>query len=198
MAIAIGEEAPDFTLKDQDGNDVTLSSFRGKQERGARVLPVHLHRRLPGRALRASRRPRRSTSGPRCRCWHAAATAASRQKNGPTSRATPSPCWPTSGHTARWRRPTACSTRRSGAANRATFIIDKDGIVVDEFESENLGTPRAARRRTTPRSPSCRPDQSRRITVTTLPKIVTSSGSNAIGASRAFAGSSTTWPPLRV
>ena len=31
MAIAIGEEAPDFTLKDQDGNDVTLSSFRGKQ-----------------------------------------------------------------------------------------------------------------------------------------------------------------------
>ena len=29
-----------------------------------------------------------------------------------------------------------------GAASRATFIIDKDGKIVDEFESENLGTPR--------------------------------------------------------
>ncbi len=29
--IAIGAKAPDFTLKDQDGKDVTLSSFRGKK-----------------------------------------------------------------------------------------------------------------------------------------------------------------------
>src|SRR5512144_3438921 len=26
-----GQEAPDFTLKDQDGNEVSLSSFRGNQ-----------------------------------------------------------------------------------------------------------------------------------------------------------------------
>ena len=31
MPVEIGQEAPDFTLKDQDGNDVTLSSFRGNQ-----------------------------------------------------------------------------------------------------------------------------------------------------------------------
>src|SRR5262245_60749476 len=31
MALASGTEAPDFTLKDQDGNDVSLSSFRGDQ-----------------------------------------------------------------------------------------------------------------------------------------------------------------------
>src|SRR5207344_131171 len=30
MTIVPGTEAPDFTLKDQDGNEVTLSSFRGK------------------------------------------------------------------------------------------------------------------------------------------------------------------------
>jgi peroxiredoxin len=30
VAIRIGQEAPDFTLKDQDGEDVTLSSFRGR------------------------------------------------------------------------------------------------------------------------------------------------------------------------
>ena len=31
MPVETGQDAPDFTLKDQDGNDVTLSSFRGKQ-----------------------------------------------------------------------------------------------------------------------------------------------------------------------
>jgi len=29
--VEVGDVAPDFTLKDQDGNEVTLSSFRGKQ-----------------------------------------------------------------------------------------------------------------------------------------------------------------------
>ena len=29
MAVQVGDEAPDFTLKDQKGEDVTLSSFRG-------------------------------------------------------------------------------------------------------------------------------------------------------------------------
>ena len=31
MTLAAGTEAPDFTLKDQDGNAVTLSSFLGKR-----------------------------------------------------------------------------------------------------------------------------------------------------------------------
>ncbi len=31
MAIEIGQQAPDFTLKDPRGNDVTLSSFRGEK-----------------------------------------------------------------------------------------------------------------------------------------------------------------------
>ncbi len=29
--VEVGDVAPDFTLKDQDGNEVTLSSFRGKK-----------------------------------------------------------------------------------------------------------------------------------------------------------------------
>ena len=53
---AVGDTAPDFTLKDQNGNDVTLSSFRG-QARRDRLLPVHVHRRVRGRALRDPRRP---------------------------------------------------------------------------------------------------------------------------------------------
>jgi len=31
VPVETGQAAPDFTLKDQDGNDVTLSSFRGQQ-----------------------------------------------------------------------------------------------------------------------------------------------------------------------
>ena len=40
--------------------------------------------------------------------------------------------------------------------------------------------------------------QSLRITVTTLPKMATSAGSNSIGDSAGLAGSSTTFEPLRV
>lgn len=29
--IAVGEQAPDFTLRDQDGEDVSLSSYRGRK-----------------------------------------------------------------------------------------------------------------------------------------------------------------------
>jgi mycoredoxin-dependent peroxiredoxin len=31
MAVEVGQEAPDFTLRDQDGQKVTLSSFRGQK-----------------------------------------------------------------------------------------------------------------------------------------------------------------------
>jgi peroxiredoxin Q/BCP len=31
MALEPGEKAPDFTLQDQDGNPVRLSSFKGKR-----------------------------------------------------------------------------------------------------------------------------------------------------------------------
>ena len=43
---SIGGPAPDFTLRDQHGQDVTLSSYRGKQGRRDRLLPVRLHRCL--------------------------------------------------------------------------------------------------------------------------------------------------------
>ena len=31
MSVTVGDQAPDFTLKDQHGNDVTLSSFKGEK-----------------------------------------------------------------------------------------------------------------------------------------------------------------------
>ena len=44
--IEIGGPAPDFTLRDQFGQDVTLSSFRGTQGGAARLLPLRVLQRL--------------------------------------------------------------------------------------------------------------------------------------------------------
>jgi len=39
MTAEVGEAAPDFTLKDQAGNDVTLSSFKGKSSVALHFYP---------------------------------------------------------------------------------------------------------------------------------------------------------------
>ena len=44
--IEIGGPAPDFTLRDQFGQDVTLSSYRGQQGGAAGLLPLRLLQRL--------------------------------------------------------------------------------------------------------------------------------------------------------
>ena len=48
MPIEVGSEAPDFVLKDQNNQEVRLSSFRGRTQRAAGLLPARLHRHLPG------------------------------------------------------------------------------------------------------------------------------------------------------
>jgi peroxiredoxin len=50
MTLTPGTEAPDFTLKDQDANDVTLSSLRGNRN-VVIVFSLHVHRSVPGRAV---------------------------------------------------------------------------------------------------------------------------------------------------
>ena len=68
---------------------------------------------------------------------------------GPSRRATTSRCSPTSGRTARSPRSTACSSTRRGFANRATFVIDVDGVIRASFttapgEARSLEQYRAA------------------------------------------------------
>ena len=142
MALATGTDAPDFTLKDQDGNDVTLSSFRGNQNVVIVFYPVHVHRRVPGRAVLAARRPLRVRE---------------RQRAGTRDLVRLAPLAEAMGraaglHVSRAER--LLASRRGGAraydvfneqlgcANRATFVIDKQGKIVDVFESPNLGTAR--------------------------------------------------------
>ena len=59
MTLAIGDPAPDFTLKDQHGQDITLSSYAGSKAVAARLLPVRLQWCLHRRAHRLPRPARR-------------------------------------------------------------------------------------------------------------------------------------------
>ena len=138
---AVGDTAPGFTLKDQDGNDVTLSSFRGRpvvivfypftftgvcqgelceirddpsafERTGARVLAIS------------------------CDTRHAQRVWAEQQGfNFPVL----SDFWP-HGEVSRLY---GVFNEALGCANRATFVIDAGGKVSATFSSPDLGTPRA-------------------------------------------------------
>ena len=41
--LKVGEEAPEFTLPSHLDSEITLSSYKGKKNRGAGVLPARVH-----------------------------------------------------------------------------------------------------------------------------------------------------------
>ena len=68
MAVEVGQEAPDFELKDQHGSRCGCPSFRGPEERGAGLLPARVQRRVHRRAVRAARRLPRGRPGTTWSC----------------------------------------------------------------------------------------------------------------------------------
>ena len=141
MPVEIGQEAPDFTLKDQDGNDVTLSSFRGDQSVVIVFYPFTFTGVCQGElcSLRDNLSDYQSASAQvlaiSCDSRHAQKKWAEQQ--GFTFPVL-SDFWP---HGA-VARAYGVFNEQLGCANRATFVIDKQGKIVDVFESPNLGTPR--------------------------------------------------------
>jgi peroxiredoxin (alkyl hydroperoxide reductase subunit C) len=141
MTLAPGAEAPDFTLKDQDGNDVTLSSFRGRQNVVIVFYPFTFTGVCQGElcSLRDNLSDYQSASAQvlaiSCDTRHAQKKWAEEQ--GFTFPVL-SDFWP---HGA-VARAYGVFNEQLGCANRATFVIDQQGKIVDVFESPNLGTPR--------------------------------------------------------
>jgi mycoredoxin-dependent peroxiredoxin len=141
MTLAPGAEAPDFTLKDQDGSDVTLSSFREKQNVVLVFYPFTFTGVCQGElcSLRDNLSEYQSASAQvlaiSCDSRHA-------QKKWAEDQGFTFPVlsdfWP---HGA-VARAYGVFNEQLGCANRATFVIDKQGKIVDVFESPNLGTPR--------------------------------------------------------
>ena|SRR5437762_2224935 len=141
MAITVGNEAPDFTLKDQNGNDLTLSALRGRN-----VVIVFYPFTFTGvcQGELCEIRDDPSTfehAGAQvlaisCDTRHAQHQWAEEQ--GFTFPVL-SDFWP---HGA-VAKAYGVFNEELGCANRATFVIDADGTVAATFASANLGTPRA-------------------------------------------------------
>ncbi len=141
MTLTAGTEAPDFTLKDQDGNDVTLSSFRGSQNVVIVFYPFTFSGVCTGElcSLRDDLGAFESSSAQllAISCDTRFAQKQFADQQGYTFPVL-TDFWP---HGA-VARAYGVFNETVGAANRATFVIDKQGVIVDVFETPNLGTPR--------------------------------------------------------
>ncbi|HEY1740987.1 MAG TPA: peroxiredoxin [Acidimicrobiia bacterium] len=139
--VATGDSAPDFTLKDQDGNDVTLSSFRGEKNVVLVFYPFTFTGVCEGELCSLRDDISQFDTGNAqvlalsCDSRHSQRIWAEQQGyNFPVL----SDFWP---HGA-VAKSYGVFNEELGCANRATFVIDKNGKVADTFASPNLGTPR--------------------------------------------------------
>ena len=141
MAVQVGDEAPDFTLKDQKGEDVTLSSFRGTSNVVLVFYPFTFTGVCHGELCAIRDDPSAFASADAqvlavsCDTRHAQKTWAEQEGfDFPVL----SDFWP-HGEVA---KSYGVFNDALGCANRATFVIDKDGKVAATFASADLGTPR--------------------------------------------------------
>ena len=141
MSIGVGDSAPDFTLKDQDGNDVTLSSFRGEKNVVLVFYPFTFTGVCEGElcSLRDDRPQYDDASAQilALSCDSRFAQQRWAKQQGFTFPVL-SDFWP---HGA-VAKAYGVFNEQLGCANRATFVIDKNGVVVDAFASSDLGTAR--------------------------------------------------------
>jgi peroxiredoxin len=142
MAVQAGDEAPDFTLKDQTGNEVTLSSFRGSKNVVLVFYPFTFSGLCRGELCEIRDDPSAfdgagaQVVAVSCDTRHVQAVWAEQES---FTFPVLSDFWP-HGEVA---KAYGVFNEELGCANRATFVIDKDGKVIDTFSSPDLKTPRA-------------------------------------------------------
>jgi peroxiredoxin len=143
----IGQPAPAFTLKDQNGNDVSLADFRGEKAVALVFYPFTFTGVCEGELCRLrDDHTQFEDAGVQvlavsCDSRHAQRIWAEQQGyNFPVL----SDFWP---HGA-VAKAYDVFNEELGCAIRATFLIDRDGTVVDEFRTDSLGTAREADRYT--------------------------------------------------
>ena len=137
--------APDFALKNQHGQTVRLSQFRGQSGGRRRVLSVGVQRRLRRRAARAAEAPRRVPERRRRAAHDLDATRCTRCGPTPTGKASRSRCCRTSGHTVRSRRRTASSSRTSASPCAARSSSTRRGVAALDGDQRDPRRPRPRR-----------------------------------------------------
>lgn len=137
----IGQPAPDFSLPDQDGNQVSLADFRGQKAVALVFYPFTFTGVCEGElcTLRDdfSEFEDAGVQVLACSCDSRFAQkkwADEMRYNFPVL----SDFWP-HGEVA---RAYGVFNEDLGCANRGTFVIDRDGTLVDAFASPDLGTAR--------------------------------------------------------
>jgi peroxiredoxin (alkyl hydroperoxide reductase subunit C) len=142
MAVEAGQPAPEFTLKDQAGNDVSLADYLGKQPVVLVFYPFTFTGVCQGELCEIRDDPSTfedagaAVLAISCDTRHAQAQWSEQQ--GFTFPVL-SDFWP-HGEVA---KAYGVFNEQLGCANRASFVIDKAGIVAATFASANLATPRA-------------------------------------------------------
>ncbi len=141
MAVEPGQLAPEFTLKDQAGNDVSLADYRGKQPVVLVFYPFTFTGVCQGELCEIRDDPSLFESSEcavlaiSCDTRHAQAVWAEQQ--GFTFPVL-ADFWP---HGA-VAKAYGVFNEKLGCANRGSFVIDKDGTIVAAFASVDLATPR--------------------------------------------------------
>jgi peroxiredoxin len=139
--VAVGDSAPDFTLKDQNGDEVTLSALRGKPVVIV-FYPFTFTGVCEGELCEIRDNPGAfEHAGAQVLAISCDTRHAQKQWAGQQGFTFPvlSDFWP-HGDTA---KAYGVFNEALGCANRATFVLDSDGTVSSTFSSPDLGTPRA-------------------------------------------------------
>ena len=141
MAIEAGQTAPAFTLKDQDGNNVSLSDFAGNQAVALVFYPFTFTGVCEGELCQL-RDDIAEYQAAGVQVLAASCDTRFAQKVWADQKGWTFPVlsdfWP-HGEVA---MAYGVFNDAVGCANRATFLIDKEGTVVDTFATESLGTAR--------------------------------------------------------
>lgn len=141
MALAAGIEAPDFTLKDQGGQPVSLSSFRGDKAVLLVFYPFTFTGVCQGELCELRDDLNRYESA-EVQVLAISCDSPFAQKKWAEEQGYTFPVladnWPHGAVAQAY----GVFNEALGCANRGTFLIGKDGVVVEVIESENLGTAR--------------------------------------------------------
>ena len=141
MALEPGTDAPDFTLKDQDGNEVTLSSFRGDKSVALVFYPFSFSGICRGELceLRDDLSQYESSD---VQLLAISCDSKQVQKAWADAEGYQFPVlsdhWP-HGQVA---KAYGVFNEDVGCAMRATFLVDTEGKIVDAFESGGIGAAR--------------------------------------------------------
>lgn len=141
MTVETGQEAPDFELKDQDGNVVKLSSFRDAKAVALVFYPFTFTGVCQGE-LCELRDDIGDFEAAGVQLLAVSCDSRFAQKQWAEAQGYTFPLlsdfWPHGAVATEY----GVFNDALGCANRATFLIGTDGAVVDTFATDNLGTAR--------------------------------------------------------